>query len=112
MTFEEAQKLLCEEYERTKKLEYVKNPLAYAFYQVWRTVDKKSRKRADLTDKCGSCKWSVPCKFSENSSIGSYVECQNPNKKWRAEISKKRQRTTHKCRYYEMEIAERKENET
>ena len=34
MTLEEAKKLLDEEYERAKKLEYMINPLAYAIHQV------------------------------------------------------------------------------
>lgn len=41
MTLEQAKKLLDEEYERAKRLEYVKNPLAYALYQVWKKADKK-----------------------------------------------------------------------
>lgn len=101
MTLEEAKALLDEEYERAKRLDYVINPLAFALYNVWKKVDKKAHQESDLTNKCGSCKWSVPCKFSEKSTFGCYVECRNPNKVWRAEISKKRQRTTPKCRYYE-----------
>lgn len=38
-TLEEAKKLLDEEYERAKRLEYVKNPLAFALYQVWKKTD-------------------------------------------------------------------------
>ena len=64
-------------------------------------IDTHKGQQTDLTNKCGSCRWSVPCKFSEKSVLGCYVECQNPHKVWRHEISKKRQRTTHKCRYYE-----------
>lgn len=41
MTIEQAKKLLEEEYERAKRLEYVINPLAYALYQVWNIVDKE-----------------------------------------------------------------------
>lgn len=33
--------LLEKEYERAKKLEFVRNPCAYALYQVWKTADKK-----------------------------------------------------------------------
>ena len=101
MTLEEAKKLLDEEYERAKSLDYVINPLAFALYQVWKKADAKSHQPTDLTDKCGSCKWSVPCKFSEKSTLGCFVECLNPNKVWRHEISKKRQRTNPKCRFYE-----------
>lgn len=47
MTLEKAIKLLEEQYERAKKLEYVENPLAWALYQVWRTVDKETNKDHD-----------------------------------------------------------------
>ena len=101
MTLEQAKELL-EEYERAKRLDYVINPLAYALYNVWKKVDKENAyQQTDLTNKCGSCKWSVPCKFSKKSALDCYVECRNPNKVWRHEISKKRQRTTPKCRWYE-----------
>lgn len=36
---EKAIKMLESEYERATRLEFVRNPLAYAFYQVWRKVD-------------------------------------------------------------------------
>lgn len=39
MTIEQAKKLLDEEYERAQRLEYVRNPLAYALYQVWKKAD-------------------------------------------------------------------------
>lgn len=110
MTLEEAKKLLDEEYERAQKLEYVINPLAYAVHQVWKKVDTDKAHQTDLTNKCGSCKWSVSCMFGTKGTFGSYVECRNPNKVWRHEISKKRQRTTPKCRYYEKALAERSEN--
>lgn len=102
MTIEKAIKRLEAEYERAKKLDYVINPLAFALYNVWKKVDKENaHQQTDLTNKCGSCKWSVPCMFSTKGTIGNYVECRNPNKVWRHDISKKRQRTTPKCRYYE-----------
>lgn len=41
MTLEKAKQLLDKEYERAKRLEYVKNPLAYALYQVWKKADNK-----------------------------------------------------------------------
>lgn len=39
MTIERAIKMLEEEYERAKKMDFVKRPLAYALYQVWKKVD-------------------------------------------------------------------------
>jgi hypothetical protein len=41
MTLEKAKKLIDEEYERAKRLEYVNDPLAYALYQVWKKADKE-----------------------------------------------------------------------
>ena len=41
---EEAKKLLDEEYERAKRLDYVRNPIAYALYQAWKKADKKKNK--------------------------------------------------------------------
>ena len=39
MTIDEAIILLKEEYEKAKQLEFVRNPLACALYQVWRIAD-------------------------------------------------------------------------
>ena len=39
MTLKKAINLLEEEYERAKKLEWVRNPLAWALYQVWKKAD-------------------------------------------------------------------------
>lgn len=44
MTFEQAIELLRKEYERAQKLSFVKNPLAYAFFSTWKTVDALTRK--------------------------------------------------------------------
>lgn len=39
---EKAIRLLESEYERALKLDYIRNPLAYALYQVWKKVEGKS----------------------------------------------------------------------
>ena len=39
MTLKKAINLLEKEYERAKKLEWVRNPLAWALYQVWKKAD-------------------------------------------------------------------------
>lgn len=39
MTIEMAIKRLCDEYERAKTLEYVRDPVAWALYRVWREAD-------------------------------------------------------------------------
>ena len=41
MHIEMAIRLLEEEYEKAKHLAWVKNPLAYALYCVWKIVDKE-----------------------------------------------------------------------
>ncbi len=33
------------EYEKAKGLDFVRKPLAYALYRVWRDVDRKERER-------------------------------------------------------------------
>ena len=108
MTLEEAKKLLDEQYEKAQKLAYVTKPLAFALYRVWKKADdeEETRLSTDLSNKCGSCRWSVPCQFNTRSTSGCYVECQNPNKIWRHQSSMMRQRTTPKCKLYE-----RRENE-
>ena len=40
MRIDTAIKLLQKEYERAKKLEFVRDPVAYALYQVWRQAEK------------------------------------------------------------------------
>lgn len=39
MSLEKAVNLLFAEYERALRLKYVRNPLAYALYHVWRKAD-------------------------------------------------------------------------
>lgn len=41
MDINKAIQMLEAEYEKAKQLEYVKNPLAYALYRVWKVADKK-----------------------------------------------------------------------
>lgn len=106
MTLDKAIEMLKAEYEKANNSQYVIKPLAYALYQVWKIADREiaakiTPQTVDLTDKCGSCKWAVPCKGSDKGVFGCYVTCQNPNKQWRHDVSKWRQRTTPKCRYYE-----------
>ena len=37
-------KMIEAEYKKAQKLDYVKNPLAYALYAVWKKVDKEDKK--------------------------------------------------------------------
>lgn len=41
MTLEKAIELIKTEFEKANKSEQIKNPLAYAIYQVWKKADKK-----------------------------------------------------------------------
>lgn len=47
MTIEQSIELLKTEYERAKRLDYIRNPLAYTLYQVWRVADEKGAKKND-----------------------------------------------------------------
>ena len=40
MTLEQAVRMLEEEYERAQKLQYVRNPLAWALHRVWKVADR------------------------------------------------------------------------
>lgn len=41
MTIQRALKLVEKEYGQAKKLDWIRNPLAYALYKVWRLVEKE-----------------------------------------------------------------------
>lgn len=41
MSLEKAIKLLEREYDRASRLAFIKNPVAYALYQVWKMADKR-----------------------------------------------------------------------
>lgn len=41
MTIENALKMVEKEYEKAKTMPYVKKPLAWALFQVWKKVDRE-----------------------------------------------------------------------
>ena len=43
MTLQKAINRLEAEYEKAKNLPFVRNPVAYALYQVWRMADEKQK---------------------------------------------------------------------
>ena len=45
VSIEQAIELLKHEYERAKEMPYVKKPLAWSIFQVWREIDAKERER-------------------------------------------------------------------
>lgn len=106
MTLENAIELIKAEYEKATDSNYVYNPLAYALYQVWKKADREVvgqiSPQTDLTDKCGSCEWAMPIKGSIKGVFGCYIECQNPNKVWKHDVSKRKQRTSPKCRWWQL----------
>ena len=46
MTIEQAKKMIDEEYEKAKRLEFVNDTLAYALFAVWKKADAERRKNA------------------------------------------------------------------
>lgn len=72
MNLERAIKLLESEYERAKKNEFVRNPLAYALHKVWKVAHS-----ADKEDKrtCISCAYGGRPKYKSPCS-----ECYKMNK--------------------------------
>ena len=52
MNLERAIKLLESEYERAKKLEWIRNPVAYALHKVWRMADLSNDKDRRTCFKC------------------------------------------------------------
>ena len=44
MTLTKALNMVKKEYEKASKLEYVRNPLAYALYKVWKVADAEPPK--------------------------------------------------------------------
>lgn len=47
MRIETAEKKLREKYERAKKLKYIRDPVAWALYQVWKKADAEPKEGAD-----------------------------------------------------------------
>lgn len=44
MTIDKAINLLMKEHSRAKKLSYVKKPVAWALYQVWKEADRETER--------------------------------------------------------------------
>ena len=65
-----------------------------------RVEEDRKKKETDLTDRCGSCQWAKKIKGSSKGMFGCYIECLNPNKVWKRESSKRKQRTNPKCKHY------------
>ena len=67
--------------------------------------DYRGKKRIDAldhtTEKCGSCEWAMPIKGTINGVYVSYIECQNPEKVWNHNSSRRKKRTTPKCRFWQ-----------
>ena len=53
MRIEKALSLVKKEYEKSKDLEFVRDPVAYSLYKVWKLADADKRKRAKKSQKEG-----------------------------------------------------------
>ena len=47
MSLDNAIEMLKAEYEKAKTIDFVKNPLAYALYHVWKAADKRGVKKSE-----------------------------------------------------------------
>lgn len=43
MTLEKALDMVAKEYDKAKGLDFVRNPLAYALFKVWRVADRENK---------------------------------------------------------------------
>ena len=71
---------------------------------VFRILEDAEKRIDDLdnpTEKCGSCEWAMPIKGTINGVYVSYIECQNPEKVWNHNSSRRKKRTTPKCRFWQ-----------
>lgn len=70
MNLERAIKLLEGEYERAKKLEWIRNPVAYALHKVWRMADEKVVRSKSCVNCAygGRPKYKSPCSECANMS--------------------------------------------
>ena len=55
MDLQKAIKTLTEEYERAQKMCFVRNPLAWALYRVWRKADGQKDWDEDCIRDCKNC---------------------------------------------------------
>lgn len=78
MTLENAIKMLEEEYERAKEMDFVKKPLAYALHTVWREVDRdRQTKRGSIGGDC-SC---VEIRHSAYGTVKAEITPTDSNKR-------------------------------
>ena len=71
---------------------------------VFRILEDAEKRIDDLdnpTEKYGSCEWAMPIKGTINGVYVSYIECQNPEKVWTHNSSRRKKRTTPKCRFWQ-----------
>lgn len=55
MNLQKAIKMLTEEYERAQKMCFVRNPLAWALYRVWKKADGQKDWDEDCIRDCKNC---------------------------------------------------------
>lgn len=86
MNVEKAVEMIRAEYEKVKNLEFIRNPVAYAIYTVWKIADKDYKRKKKPT--CKSCAYFDRCNddiggdLSDNANDMAY-ECRSF--KWKKE---------------------------
>lgn len=48
MTLAKAITMLIDEHDKAKRNDWVRDPVAYALYQVWKKADKESQNKAEI----------------------------------------------------------------
>lgn len=72
---------------------------ADVIFRILEDVEKRIDDLDNPTEKCGSCEWAMPVKGTINGVYVSYIECQNPEKVWNHNSSRRKKITTPKCRF-------------
>lgn len=79
VTLQKAIRMLDAEYERAKQLEYVRNPLAWALYRVWKAVDADQPEvepDAQITITDGDKTWTMTIEQLAQKICDSYTDCK------------------------------------
>jgi len=104
MTIGQAINRLIEEWEASKKSEYVRKPVAYALFHTWKWADayEKERQKKPVKrgrpegKKCKDCRW-----LSKESKCVIGMECTCPDKKFNSPTAKWKQQSAKACRLFE-----------
>lgn len=99
MKLETALERVQSAYKKASANSLVRNPLAYALYQVWKMADAKPTKTTEYAGKCGGCDYAKPTTAFGGSKC--YIECTNrPIGRKSSTVAHIKQRTTKACKRY------------